>query len=103
MGGMVAAMALLDEGARSEFLAAHPGWELQDGAASKTFVFPGFAEAVGFTASVGVLAERAFHHPDIDIRHRRVRISLTTHDEGGLTRKDTEMAVRIDRLAGPSG
>jgi len=49
--------------------------------------------------AVGVVAERAFHHPDIDLRYRRVTISLTTHDDGGLTRKDTDLAARIDRLA----
>ena len=58
-----------------------------------------FASAIGFVAAVGIVAERAFHHPDIDIRYRRVAVSLTTHDQGGLTRKDTSLASRIDRLA----
>lgn len=96
-------MALLDGAALSEFLSAHPGWERRGGAITKTFSFRGFAEAVGFTAAAAVLAERAFHHPDIDIRHRRVKLTLTTHDEGGLTRKDTDLAARIDRLAAPPG
>ena len=65
---------------------------------SRTYVLADFASAVGFVASVGVVAERAFHHPDIDLRYRRVTVSLTTHDEGGLTRKDTDLATRIDRL-----
>ena len=93
-------MALLDASARREFLTAHPGWELRGETITKTFVFPGFAEAVGFVASVAVAAEKAFHHPDIDIRYRRVKLSLTTHDQGGLTHKDVRLAARIDRLAG---
>lgn len=93
-------MALLDPTERQEFLAAHPGWALQGETISRTYLLPDFATAIGFVASVGVVAERAFHHPDIDIRYRRVTISLTTHDEGGLTGKDTRLAARFDRLAG---
>ena len=92
-------MAILDLSARQEFLASHPGWDLQGETITKTFAFPHFAAAIGFVASVGVLAEKAFHHPDIDIRYSRVKLSLTTHDQGGLTRKDTSLAARIDKLA----
>lgn len=91
-------MALLDELARREFLASHPGWQLDGETIIKTYRFPGFARSIGFVASVGVLAEKAFHHPDIDIRYNRVKISLTTHDQGGLTAKDTSLATRIDGL-----
>lgn len=92
-------MALLDGSEIRTFLDSHPGWEVRDGTISKTYVLADFASAVGFVASVGVVAERAFHHPDIDLRYRWVTVSVTTHDEGGLTRKDTELAARIDRLA----
>lgn len=92
-------MALLDGSEIRAFLESRPGWEVRDGTISKTYVLADFASAIGFVASVGVVAERAFHHPDIDLRYRRVTISLTTHDEGGLTRKDTDLAARIDRLA----
>lgn len=92
-------MALLDGPEIQAFLESHQGWEVRDGMISKTYVLADFASAVGFLASVGVVAERAFHHPDIDLRYRRVTVSVTTHDEGGLTRKDTELAARIDRLA----
>ena len=91
-------MTILDRSSREEFLASHPGWDLRGETITKTFAFPDFARAIGFVASVGVLAEKAFHHPDIDIRYSRVKLSLTTHDRGGLTRKDTSLAVRIDRL-----
>lgn len=92
-------MALLDRSEREEFLRSHPGWTLEGETISRTFLLPDFASAIGFVASVGIVAERAFHHPDIDIRYRRVKVSLTTHDQGGLTRKDTSLADRIDRLA----
>jgi 4a-hydroxytetrahydrobiopterin dehydratase len=98
--GRVSPVALLDESARREFLDSHPGWELSGQTITKTYRFAGFARSIGFVASVGVLAEKAFHHPDIDIRYNRVKVSLTTHDQGGLTRKDTRLAARIDRLAG---
>lgn len=92
-------MALLDRSERAEFLASHPGWTLEGETISRTFVLPDFAGAIGFVASVGIVAEKAFHHPEIDIRYRRVRVSLTTYDQGGLTRKDTSLASRIDKLA----
>ncbi len=62
-------------------------------------MFTSFAEAIGFVVAVGIASEKANHHPDIDIRYRRVTVSLTTHDQGGLTGKDTSLASRIDRLA----
>lgn len=92
-------MALLDASEREAFLQSHPEWEMRDETISRTYVLADFASAIGFVAAVGVVAERAFHHPDIDVRYRRVTVSLTTHDEGGLTRKDTDLAARIDRLA----
>ena len=91
-------MAILDQAARREFLASHSGWELTGETISKTYRFADFARSIGFVASVGVLAERVFHHPDIDIRYNRVKVSLTTHDQGGLTSKDISLAARIDGL-----
>ncbi len=95
-------MELLDQSRRERFLASHPGWELDRDAISRTFVLPSFAGAIGFVVSVGIAAEKARHHPDIDIRYRRVKVSLTTHDQGGLTGRDTSLASRIDKLA-PGG
>ena len=92
-------MALLEDSEIQEFVQSHPGWQREGDNLVRTFVLADFAAAVGFIAAVGVAAERAFHHPDINLRYRRVRVSLTTHDEGGLTRKDTKLAARIDRLA----
>jgi 4a-hydroxytetrahydrobiopterin dehydratase len=60
--------------------------------------FRGFREAVEFVCRVAELAERENHHPDIDIRFRRVRLVLTTHDAGGLTGRDFDFAERVDAL-----
>ena len=91
-------MALLDDNARNQFLTDTPGWELDGETIRKTFGFSSFAAAMGFVTSVGVLAEKAFHHPDIDIRYSNVSLALTTHDQGGLTDKDTTLAVQIEAL-----
>ncbi len=92
-------MELLTDTERQAFLFGHEGWAIQDETLTKTFVHDSFAAAVGFVAAVGVLAEKAFHHPDIDIRYSKVTISLTTHDAGGLTEKDTELATAIETLS----
>ena len=92
-------MALLDQSARQAFLDGTEGWTLDGETISKTYSFPNFAAAMGFVTSVGVLAEKAFHHPDIDIRYSNIALSLTTHDQGGLTDKDTDLARQFDQLA----
>ena len=58
-----------------------------------------FRAALGFVNRVGDLAEEAGHHPDIDIRYNRVRLALVTHDAGGLTSKDFDLAARADGAA----
>ncbi len=89
-------MALLTNDQRAEFLARHPRWSLEGESLRRTFVFGDFVEAMGFVTQVALLAEKAFHHPDIDIRWNRVSIGLTTHDDGGLSAKDTALAEAID-------
>lgn len=91
-------MALLTSDERSEFLTDHPTWEINGETLERTFAFKDFIEASGFVTQVAILAEKAFHHPDIDIRWNKVRIVLTTHDAGGLTEKDTSLANSIEAL-----
>ena len=91
-------MAPLSEEDKHAFLFGHEGWAIDGEVLSKTFEHDSFAAAVGFVASVGVLAEKAFHHPDIDVRYSKVTIALTTHDAGGLTEKDTDLATQIEQL-----
>lgn len=75
-----------------------PAWDLVDGTLVTTVECPSFAAALDFVVAVGRLAEEADHHPDIDIRWRTVRLVLVTHDAGGITRLDLEMARAIDAL-----
>ncbi len=73
-----------------------PGWIVQNDAITKTFKHTSFAEAIVFVNAVAHLAELADHHPDIDIRYTNVTITLTTHDQGGITEKDVALARSID-------
>lgn len=91
-------MALLDDDQIDRFIGDNDGWERDGDAIQKTFEFDDFVPAIGFVTSVALLAEKASHHPDIDIRWNQVTLSLSTHSEGGLTDKDTTLAERIDDL-----
>ena len=76
-----------------------PGWQIEGGELARTFSFKDFPAALRFVNAVGEKAEAAGHHPDIDIRYNRVRLSLTTHDAGGLTEKDFALAEQAGKLA----
>ncbi|MFM8303238.1 MAG: 4a-hydroxytetrahydrobiopterin dehydratase [Actinomycetota bacterium] len=80
-------------------LAGLPGWERADDVIVKEFTLATFPAAIQFVVALAEQAETANHHPDIDIRWRRVRIALTTHDEGGLTEKDVALARDIENSA----
>ena len=75
-----------------------PVWQVKAGELVRTFQFGDFCAALRFVNQVGVLAERAGHHPDIDIRYNKVRLSLVTHDAGGLTAKDFDLAAVAGKL-----
>jgi 4a-hydroxytetrahydrobiopterin dehydratase len=75
------------------------GWEEQDNALVREFELPSFPAAIDFVVRLGELAESEDHHPDIDIRYRRVTVRWTTHSAGGITGKDREMADRTSALA----
>jgi 4a-hydroxytetrahydrobiopterin dehydratase len=75
-----------------------PRWELAGGKLVKAVVCAGFVGSLAFVEAVGQLAEEANHHPDIDIRYNRVTLALVTHDSGGITRRDIELARAIDGI-----
>jgi 4a-hydroxytetrahydrobiopterin dehydratase len=75
-----------------------PAWQVESGELVRGFVFKDFCSALGFVNQVGDLAERAGHHPDIDIRYNKVRLGLVSHDAGGLTGKDFDLAAAVDHL-----
>jgi len=89
-------MNRLDDAGVAQVLRQTPGWERAGSEIRRTYRFKDFREALAFVNRVGDLAERAGHHPDIDIRYNAVRLALTTHDAGGLTAKDFELARAID-------
>lgn len=94
---------ILDSQSREKFLQDNDGWELRDETILKTFEFPDFPDAVAFVTRVGFLAEKADHHPDLDIRWNKVSVALTTHSENGLTVKDTDLAAEIEATLPPAG
>jgi 4a-hydroxytetrahydrobiopterin dehydratase len=89
-------MSRLDEAAIGQALRQAPGWERAADEIRRTYRFHDFREALAFVNHVGELAERAGHHPDIDLRYNVVTLALTTHDAGGLSAKDFELARAID-------
>jgi 4a-hydroxytetrahydrobiopterin dehydratase len=93
-------MGTLNSETIREKLSGLPGWELGDKAISRTFKFGDFPEAIAFVVRLGFAAEAADHHPDIDIRYKRVTLTYSTHSEGGLTEKDFAGADTATKLAG---
>ena len=87
---------------RGEMLAALPEWTLRaDGSAiGREFTFKNFSEAWAFMSRVALLAEKHDHHPEWSNVYNRVAITLTTHDAGGLSERDTKLARAIDKLLG---
>jgi 4a-hydroxytetrahydrobiopterin dehydratase len=75
------------------------GWTLAGDAIRKQFTFKDFTDAIAFVNRLAPEAERADHHPDIAISYKRVTLTYSTHDEGGLTDKDFAGAATADRLA----
>jgi 4a-hydroxytetrahydrobiopterin dehydratase len=79
-------------------LTSLPSWHIEGGELTRIFVHENFRAALAFVNQVGELAEEVGHHPDIDIRYNKVRLGLVTHDAGGLTAKDFDLAVSVDKL-----
>lgn len=90
-------MAVLTEAQIQTMLKENPEWHLESGKLVRDWTFPDFASAMAFVNRVAQLAESANHHPDIDIRYNKVRLSLTSHDTGGITDRDARMAATISR------
>jgi 4a-hydroxytetrahydrobiopterin dehydratase len=92
-------MSVLTGPKLSARLAELPQWQVEQGELVRTFAFRDFRAALAFVNAVGECAERAGHHPDIDIRYNRVRLALVTHDAGGLTEKDFALAAEADKVS----
>jgi 4a-hydroxytetrahydrobiopterin dehydratase len=88
----------LDDAAITTRLGELDGWSRDDDAITKEFRCASFPDAIAFVVRVGFLAEAANHHPDLDVRWRTVHVALSTHDAGGLTALDFDLAARIDEV-----
>jgi 4a-hydroxytetrahydrobiopterin dehydratase len=92
-------MARLADEEIAAALARLPGWSRAGDTLTKTFTFKAFPEGISFVDRVALVAEEMGHHPDITINYTRVTLALATHDEGGVTEKDSALAERIEALA----
>jgi 4a-hydroxytetrahydrobiopterin dehydratase len=77
-----------------------PGWSRKADTLNKTYSFARFADGIHFVQQVAKLADGMNHHPDIDIRYTKVTFSLSTHDAGGITQNDLDLAKAIEQAAG---
>jgi len=91
-------MATLSTEQVREKLKALPEWKLIQGEIVREVTLKDFVAAMNFVNRVAEKAEAAGHHPDIDIRYNRVRLALVSHDAGGLTEKDFQLAAEIDAV-----
>lgn len=92
-------MGLLTSNQIKKELSVTKGWKLSGSEIAKAFELKDFVHAMGFVQSIALLAEKANHHPDIDIRWNKVTLTLSTHSAGGLTEKDFVLARAIDALS----
>lgn len=90
----------LEPNALESALATLRGWDHAGDTIHKVYECTSFSAAIAFVVRIGFLAEAADHHPDIDVRYRRVAIGLTTHDAHGLTHLDIDLAREIDTAFG---
>lgn len=103
MGYMAESKELLDDDSITSALADLPGWE-RDGDAIQMFAkLADFVTAIGVVDRVAEDAESVQHHPDIDIRYNSLKFTLSTHSEGGLTAKDTDLAAKINQRVSDAG
>lgn len=76
-----------------------PGWLFRDSALVRQYLFPSFADAIAFVTRVAFDAEAHDHHPDLAVSYRRVTVTWTTHESGGVTEKDFDGAIASERFA----
>ncbi len=91
-------MEKFNEDQINEALTKLEDWEMQDDFVTKEYEFEDFKSALEFVNQVGALADEADHHPDIIFGWGYAEIAITSHDDGGLTQKDFDLAAKIDQL-----
>lgn len=83
-----------------EWLNQHPEWKSSGSTLSRTFVFDGYADALGFVVTLGAHAQKEDHHPDLNLTWGKVTVSLSTHDAGGITQLDLDFAAKAETYFG---
>lgn len=78
------------------WLATHKGWKRTANKLTKDFAFSSFRDSIVFVNRIASVADHYNHHPDIDVRYSKVTVTVTTHDVGGITAKDLDVAEQID-------
>ncbi len=101
--GAAGATDLLTDAEARAGLADLPHWSGDADGIARTVVAVDFPTAIAVVDDVAEAAERANHHPDIDVRWRKVTFTLVSHDVGGLSRRDLALAAQIDRIAAQHG
>ncbi|HEV2236771.1 MAG TPA: 4a-hydroxytetrahydrobiopterin dehydratase [Ktedonobacterales bacterium] len=92
-------MTAMSESEIQAALTSLPAWAAEGGALTRRFTFPTFLAGIAFVNRVARVAEEVGHHPDITITYTAVTLRLATHDAGGVTAKDVDLARRLDPLA----
>lgn len=95
-------MSTLDDTEVTRRLQHLPTWSRTGRALTRTVTTTDFMTGINLVTAVAAAAEEANHHPDIDIRYTTLRFTLTSHDAGGITERDFDLATRIDQLAAPT-
>ena len=92
-------MTKLNDAEIAEGIAGLPGWSIVNGKLHREYRFPDFAHAMGFFMTAAPSIERVDHHPEWANVYNRVTVDLTTHDAGGITRKDIALAALLEGIA----
>lgn len=80
-------------------LAKLPDWSIENGMLTKTFTFSSYGHGVMFASGLGYMADSMDHHPDLELTYQKVKVSLVTHDAGGLTANDFDLADKAEQMA----
>ena len=91
-------VSLIEQKKLDYFIEKNPSWMIDNKTIKKEFKFNNFVEAFGFMSKVALLSERMDHHPNWQNTYNKVKIELTTHDQGGITNNDLNLAESIDKL-----
>ena len=91
-------VTLIDQSQLTKFIKKSPSWTIYNKTIKKEFKFDNFVDAFGFISKVALLSERMDHHPNWQNTYNKVTIELTTHDKGGITINDIQLAESIDQL-----